>query len=88
MNNQRQTCKNCGRIQRFEWSVVDTLWEVTTEPGDTVLCIECWLEKVDRFLMMGDLEAEDFRFMAIVGDDGDGCVFIDKQEPNAKGGDA
>ena len=54
-NKMQQTCKNCGRTQRFEFVVSDELWSKATlcklitnlkkvQPYPYALCIECFLE--------------------------------------------
>ena len=46
--SQHQTCKHCGRVQRFEFAVTDDLWMRTTGDYPFALCIECWLAMADE----------------------------------------
>lgn len=65
-SRMHQTCKQCGRLQRFEFSVSDELWARSgCDPTET-LCIECWLARAEsaglRSLSLGD-----FRFIGVAG---------------------
>lgn len=61
-----QTCKTCGRKQRFEFSVTDELW---TRSGGTpgAMCVECWLELAE-LNGLEKIEISEIRFLGIVGD--------------------
>ena len=66
-NQQHQTCKTCGRIQRFEFSVSDELWKRSGCAPEKARCIECWLEKLDDS-DVPEISIDDFQFLGIVGD--------------------
>lgn len=47
IENQHQTCADCLRPQRFDYSADDKQWDrVVGHPGLT-LCIECYLRRCD-----------------------------------------
>lgn len=45
-----ETCKRCGRDQRLAWGVKDAIWDraVPEKWRNKVLCLECFLELMDR----------------------------------------
>lgn len=62
-----QTCKKCGRVQRFEFAVSDLVWRwVPEEYQYKALCIECFLELVEERVMVAHLNLRDFQFLGIV----------------------
>jgi len=67
---ENQTCKKCGRRQRFEYSVSDTFWARLPEKWhDKCLCIECFLEEMDETLEEDVVFGlPSVRFMGVVGD--------------------
>lgn len=74
---QHQTCKQCGRRQRFEFVVSDELWRLgggNLQP----MCIECWLERLDhncnRIGISYIFEPDSFRHLSIVGDNVNGVL--------------
>ncbi len=81
--NQCQYCKKCGRDQRFEFSIRKEIWEkLPIEWQNHVLCIECFLEELEKTTPYQQFYASDFAFMAIVGERFSGKALIDN--PNVK----
>lgn len=67
--NQWQSCKKCNKDMRFEFSIRDEIWEkLPTKWQDHVLCIECFLEELDKVEIDQKLNSSDFAFMVIIGD--------------------
>lgn len=67
--SKHQTCKRCPRIQRFEFSIKDEIWNLIPEKWhNRVLCIECFLELLEENIV-GKLKIslEDFEFLGIAG---------------------
>ena len=77
--NQQQTCKKCGREQRFEYSVLDSLWIMLPKKWhNRCLCIECFIEEIDKMLIDEvNFSKNEFKFLAIVGDKLH-CIIKDK----------
>lgn len=81
--NQWQCCKKCGRDQRFEFSIRKEIWnKLPNEWIDHVLCIECFLEELEKTSPDQIFDRSDFAFMAIVGARFRGKALIDN--PNVK----
>jgi hypothetical protein len=76
--NQWQYCKKCGRDQRFEFSIKKEIWEkLPIKWQNHVLCIECFLEELEKTSPDQRFDASDFAFMAIVGERFLGKALID-----------
>lgn len=81
--NQWQYCKKCGRDQRFEFSIKKEIWEKLPEEWQNhVLCIECFLEELEKMSPDQIFDISDFAFLAIVGERFRGKALIDN--PNVK----
>lgn len=64
----RQTCDDCERPQRFEYSVSDEIWETVAKPEEN-LCIECFCKRLDLSPNKPrDIAIADFVFLGIVLD--------------------
>ena len=68
--NQQQTCKKCGRAQRFEYSLDDSIWQrLPKKWHNKCLCIECFIEEMDSmFIHDVWFNKEEVKHMSIVGD--------------------
>lgn len=82
---QSQRCSRCRRIQRFEFSIADELWNLVGH-GDA-LCIECFLEALDDVALTNEIpkiaiEIEDFKFLGVVGHRFT-CILVDAREDEA-----
>lgn len=59
-----ETCKRCGREQRLGWSVRHDMWKaVEKSTGCNLLCLECFLEALEKADI--HLELGDFLFLGI-----------------------
>jgi hypothetical protein len=49
----RQTCKSCGRPDKFNWKVPDAVWAAVVPPSlrSLVLCLSCF----DKFATERDI---------------------------------
>lgn len=78
---KQQSCKKCQKEMRFEFNIKDVIWDkLPTKWRDHVLCIECFLEELEKEAPTQEIHLSDFFFLGIVGgidnDDFGGC-FID-----------
>ena len=59
-----QTCKKCFKEMRFEFSVEDKLWnKLSEEWKDNFLCIECFLEELEKVSPDEKIGLEKFNFL-------------------------
>lgn len=65
-----QTCKRCHRVQRFEFSLRNELWQLLPpEWHNGALCIECYAELLYEHLPdMLEFGPDDIHFAGIVSD--------------------
>ena len=81
--NQWQYCKKCGRDMRFEFSIRREIWEKLPQQWvDHVLCIECFLEELEKVSPDQCIDLSDFAFLGIVGAGKLGGTLVDN--PNVK----
>jgi hypothetical protein len=82
--NQWQYCKKCGRDQRFEFSIREEIWSKLPEKWiNHVLCIECFLEELEKASPDQRFELSDFAFIGIVGERFKGGILIDNPKVKA-----
>ncbi|MBF4468850.1 MAG: hypothetical protein ISP01_05530 [Methanobrevibacter arboriphilus] len=68
-----QSCDSCGQLQRFEFSIDDSVWNLLPLYWkDKVLCIECFLRLIEQQILNGNLNRiaislDKFQFLGIVG---------------------
>jgi len=66
---KKQTCKRCFRETRFEFSIKDDIWSKLPERWQNrVLCIECFLEELEKECPDQEIRLSDFAFLGVVGD--------------------
>ena len=76
--NQWQYCKKCGRDMRFEFSIRDEIWKkLPIEWQNHVLCIECFIEELEKTSPNQRIELSDFNFLGIVGEGMIGGILVD-----------
>ncbi len=65
--NQVQYCKKCGRDMRFEFSIRKEIWEKLQDQWKNhVLCIECFLEELERASPDQQFDISDFAFLGMI----------------------
>jgi hypothetical protein len=78
---KQQSCKKCQKEMRFEFSIRDEIWnKLPTKWRDQVLCIECFLEELEKEVPSQQISLNDFFFLGIVGsidNNGFGGCFLD-----------
>jgi len=63
-----QTCEKCFKEMRFEFSVDNYIWnKLPTKWNNKVLCIECFLEEIEKVSPNEKIELDKFNFLGIVG---------------------
>tara|TARA_R110002020_G_scaffold375738_1_gene586939 strand:+ start:97 stop:348 length:252 start_codon:yes stop_codon:yes gene_type:complete len=64
---QRQTCKECGRKDKFNFQVDDAVWDAVVPPSlrNCVICLYCFDEMADR---SGQRYHEALRSLFFAGD--------------------
>lgn len=81
--NQWQYCKKCNRDMRFEFSIKKEIWEKLPDHWlNHVLCIECFLEELEKASSDQRFSLSDFAFLGIAGTKNFGGILIDN--PNVK----
>jgi hypothetical protein len=66
-NNQRQTCKVCGKKDKFDFHVSNEMWEAVVPPifRKLVVCLDCF----DNFAFENDIEyANSLDLLCFAGD--------------------
>lgn len=65
---KQQYCKKCGRDIRFEFSIKDEIWnKLPKKWQNRVLCIECFLDELEKESPRHEFNLSDFRFLGVVG---------------------
>jgi hypothetical protein len=75
-------CQKCSRKIVLGYSVKDELWAKLPKPwhSGSVLCIECFIEELEKAHPTQKITLSDFYFLAIMGDydhDGFGGIILD-----------
>ena len=66
---KQQSCDKCFKEMRFEFCIRDDIWDKLPDQWrDGVLCIECFLEELEKERHNQEICLTDFRFLGIVGD--------------------
>ncbi len=65
--NQVQYCTKCNKDMRFEFSIKDEIWNKLPEPWkNQILCIECFLEELNKVDHNQEIHVTDFNYMCIL----------------------
>lgn len=63
-----QTCKKCFKKMRFEFNIQDGIWDkIPKKWRNHALCIECFLELLEKECPDEKLKLTDFRFIGVIG---------------------
>ena len=64
------SCQKCSRKIVLGYSVKDELWAKLPKPWHkgTVLCLECFIEELEKAHPSQRITLNDFYFLAIIGD--------------------
>lgn len=64
-----QVCEKCLKKMRFGYAIKDEIWnQLPREWMNKVLCIECFLEELEKEVPKQRINLNDFCFLAVVGD--------------------
>lgn len=64
-----QICKKCFKEMRFGYTIIDEIWNKLPEKWhNKVLCIDCFLEELEKVFPKQKISLNDFYFMGILGD--------------------
>lgn len=78
---RQQCCKKCGKDLRFEFSIKNEIWSKLPEKWrDQILCMECFLEELEKVSPTQKIYLDDFFFIGIIGSPGNsvfGGCFLD-----------
>lgn len=65
---KKQTCKSCSKEIRFEFSIKNGIWhKIPKKWQNKTLCIECFLELLEKEAPNQKIELNDFYFLGAIG---------------------
>jgi len=65
---KKQTCKNCLKEIRFEFSIQNKIWDkLPKDLQNKELCIECFLEELEKQDPNQKLKLKNFHYLGIEG---------------------
>jgi len=65
---KQQSCDKCHKEMRFEFWIDDDIWsKLPDQWRDGALCIECFLEELEKNVPDQEFDMSNFHFLSIVG---------------------
>jgi len=65
-----QICRKCFKEMRFGYTIKDEIWnKIPNKWVNSILCIECFLEELEKVAPKQKISLNDFYFLAALGDD-------------------